>query len=234
MKKNIFKFAAIFVVGMIGGIFANQIFWPYFVIRPLFEKYNLDSRPVYMTEIKEVTVRENTALKDAAEKVNKSVVGIKSPSGGIKGSALIVTSDGFAVTLNELISQSSSTVLLEGDQYPARVLKRDVKNNLVLLKIEDGSLPTVSFAKLEELKSGERVFLLGVIENSTTTQAAVNEGIVRSFNKDFIETNIVEEKKLKGSVLFNIGGDALGINLVGEDGKVEAIPISKVRQFMGM
>ena len=71
MLKNIFKIIAIFILGTVGGIFADQILWPYFVERPLFYQYKLEKSPVYVTERKEVFIQENTALEEAIEKVGK-------------------------------------------------------------------------------------------------------------------------------------------------------------------
>jgi len=94
-------------------------------------------------------------------------------------------------------------------------------------------LPTVSFADLEKLKLGERVFLVGTIFEEEKPSKIVNEGIVKSFDKDFIKTNIFEKTTLKGSSLFDIEGKVLGINTIDSEGKVIAIPISKVKLFVG-
>lgn len=105
MLKKVFKIVAVFIIGMVGGIFADQIFWPYFVERPLFYQYRLEKAPIYVAERKEVFIQENIALTDSIEKVEKSVVGItaKSKTGKIlEGSALILTSDGLILTLADL------------------------------------------------------------------------------------------------------------------------------------
>ena len=78
MLKHIFKIIVIFIIGMVGGIFANQIFWPYFIEKPLFYQYRLEQSPIYLTERKEITIQENLALKNAIEKVEKVVIGVKS------------------------------------------------------------------------------------------------------------------------------------------------------------
>ena len=76
MSKNIFRIIVIFVIGMVGGIFANQILWPYFGESPFF--YNqLANFPVSIGETKEITIQENVALQEAVEKVEKAVVGVR-------------------------------------------------------------------------------------------------------------------------------------------------------------
>ena len=238
MTKNILKIIAIFIIGMIGGIFADQIFWPYFVERPLFYEYDLEKAPVYVTEIKEITVQENTALTEAIEKVEKAVVGVKSEtlSGKtLEGSGLIVTSDGLMVTLAELVPQGSDfSFFVDGQRLSYQILKRDSKTNLALIKLEEENLPTVSFANLDKLKLGERIFLVGLIFEKESPSNIVNEGIVKSFDEDYIKTNIFENYLLAGSSLFNIKGEALGLNTIDSEGKVISIPITKIKQFIGI
>jgi len=236
--KTLFKIIAIFILGIGGGIFADQILWPYFVERPLFSQYRLEQSPVYVTERKEITIQENVALKKAIEKVEKTVVGVrteKKDSKILEGSGLIVTSDGLVVTLAEIVPQGSTfSFFVDNEQVNFQILKRDLKENLALVKIEKSNLPTVSFADLEKLKLGERVFLVGTIFDKAVPSKIVNEGIVKSFDKDFIKTNIFEKSILKGSSLFDIEGKVLGLNNIDLEGKVIAIPISKIKEFSGL
>ena len=240
MLKNIFKILAIFILGTVGGIFADQILWPYFVERPLFYQYKLENPPVYVTERKEITIQENVAIINAIEKVEKVVMGVRTETKAgkiLEGSGLIVTADGLLITLAELVPQGSNfSFFVEGQSVNFQILKRDLKENLALVKVEKTNLPTVSFADLEKLKLGERVFLVGVIfdtQKITPPGRIVNEGIVKSFDQDFIKTNIFEKNILKGSPLFDIEGKVLGLNTIDLEGKVTAISISKIKSFAG-
>jgi len=238
MLKNIFKIITIFIIGMVGGIFADQIFWPYFVERPLFYQYRLEQAPIYVTERKEITIEENVALRNAIEKVEKAVVGVKTKTKAgkiLEGSGLIVSSDGLIVTLADLVpSGSEVTFFWEGKSPSFQILKRDLKENLALIKIEETNLPTTGFADLERIKLGERVFLVAIIfEKGRIPKKAANEGIVKTFDENSVQTNIFEKNTLSGSPLFNIEGNALGLNIIDKEGKVTAIPISKIRQFAG-
>ena len=237
MVKNVFKIIGVFILGIFGGIFADQILWPYFVERPLFYQYRLEQSPVYLTERKEITIQENMALRNAIEKVEKTVIGVRTETQAkkiIEGSGLIITSDGLVVTLAELVPQGSNfSFFVEGQSANFQILKRDLKENLALVKIEKSNLPIVSFANLEKLKLGERVFLVGVIFEKEELSKIVNEGIIKSFGEDFIKTNIFENYLLKGSPLFNIEGEVLGLNTIDKEGKVIAILISKIKTFAG-
>jgi len=233
----VLKVLAIFILGIFGGIFADQILWPYLIERPLFYQYRLEQSPVYVTERKEITVQENVALENAIEKVEKVVIGAKTVTKSqevLEGSGLTVTSDGLLVTLAELVPKGSDfSFFVDGEQVSFQILKRDLKENLALVKVGKANLPTVGFADLEKIKLGERVFLVGIIFEKAGLQKIVNEGIVKSFSQDFIKTNIFEKNILKGSPLFNIEGEVLGINEIDSEGNIAAIPISKIKSFAG-
>ncbi len=237
MKKNILKIIGLFIIGIGGGIFADQILWPYFVEKPLFHQYRLEQSPVYVTERKEVTIQENVALQNAIERVEKVVIGLRTemPMGKfIEGSGLILTSDGLVVTLAELVPQGSDfSFFINGEQPSFQILKRDLKQNLALVKLEKTNLPTVSFANLDKLKLGERVFLVATVFDKEKPSQIVNQGIVKSFSSDYIKTNMFEKYLIAGSPLFNIEGEALGLNTIDLEGKVTAISISQVKEFAG-
>ena len=237
MRKTLFKILGIFILGIFGGIFADQILWPYFIERPLFYQYRLEKAPIYLTEKKEIVIQENVALKNAIEKVEKVVIGVKTKTKQgktLEGSGLILTSDGLVVTLASLVPQGSTfSFFVEGKTAPFQILKRDLKENLALIKIEGSNLSTVSFANFEKLKLGERVFLVGVIFEKEEIKKIVNEGIVKSFDDNSIETNIFEKETLSGSPLFDIEGNVLGLNQIDSEGKIISIPIPKIKSSSG-
>jgi len=232
MKRNILYFLLILIFGMAGGIFANQIFWPYFISKPLFEKYNLEQPPVYVTERKEVTIQENTALTEAIEKISKTVIGVKTKT--IQGSGLIVTNDGLIVTLSSLIPAGQTpSFYIEGVLRGFQVLKRDAKTGLALVKFEADKLSVPDFRDLEDLKLGERVFMVSYRDGLTKS---VNEGIIKFITRSDIsgriETNIIEKDSVQGSPLFDIQGRLIGIAVYGEGGQIQAIPVSEVKNLI--
>jgi len=236
MVKNIIKIIAVFVIGTVGGIFADQILWPYFIERPLFHEYRLEQSPVYVTEVKEITIQENEALKNGIEKVEEAIVGVRSETkmGKIsEGAGLIVTSDGLVIILAELVPSGAQVDLfLDGRKIDSTVLKQN--EDLALLKIEETDLSTVGFFNFDDIRLGERVFYVGTIFNEKDIpQKAVNEGIVTSFDQDFIQTNIFEDQDVQGSSLFDIEGRLLGLNQIKKNGKVFAISITRIREFLG-
>ncbi|MBU3942401.1 serine protease [Patescibacteria group bacterium] len=228
MTKNILKIIIIFVVGLCGGLFGSQIVWP---------SYQSASLPTSIIESKEIIIQENTALQNSVEKIEKAIVGVKTKTKGgeiVSGSGLVVTSDGLIITLSELVPlKGDFTFFIDGKTPNWQILKRDTENNLVLIKLDLNDLTTVSFSNIDEIKLGERVFLGGTIFNGTKPLVVVNEGIVKFFTEEYIRTNIIEKKTLSGSALFNIKGELLGLNTIDDEERVTAIPINKIKSFLG-
>lgn len=238
MIKNIFKIVIVFLIGTVGGIFAEQIFWPYFVERPLFYQYKLETAPVYITERKEMVVQENTALQETIGKVEKTVVGVKTKTNDgamLFGSGLAVTTDGLIITAAEIVPQGSIFAFyIDGDWPLYQILKRDLANNLALIKVDNGKLNTAGFADFAKLKLGQRVFLVSMDFQATTTPAlAVDEGIITSFNEKSIKTNILAAEDLLGTPLFDIEGNLVGLVDSINNSRVSVVPITLIRQFIG-
>lgn len=246
------KILLIFILGVAGGIWAQVFLLPFLADCPSFQNFqfvkNLKEREVVIHPKTEITLQENVALRNAVEKIEKVVIGVKTvtPEGEIlAGSGLVVTADGLIITLADLVPQGSDFYFYVDGKWPAyQILKRDLKNNLALVKITDGGLSTAGFADLEKIRLGERVFLVGMeftVSTSTATTTSltppkkvVNEGIVAAIEEDIIQTNIFEKPSIAGSPLFNIEGNIVGLCRVAEDGRISAIPITFIRQFIGL
>lgn len=239
MAKNLLKILALFIIGIGGGIFADQILWPYFIERPLFQQYRLEQSPTYVTEKQETTlyVQENTAIRKSVGDVLPAVVGVKTKTTSgetLEGSGLVLTSDGFIVTLASIAPKGSEFAFFVDAKWPAfQVLKRDLSNDLALIKLEKSGLKTRGFADLTKIKLAEPVFLVGFDFSTTTPQNVVNSGIITSFSGDLIQTNIFEQKTMAGSPLFDIEGKLIGLCVIAADGRVSAIPANLIRAFTG-
>jgi S1-C subfamily serine protease len=231
MKKagTLFLFLTL---GFLGGIFSLHLFSFKYIEKYLISGEGVDLIPIEIIEKREITVRENEALLEKIEKVEKAVVAIK--TGNIEGSGLIVSSDGLLVTWSSIIPINNNfEFYINGDKASYQVLRRDIKSGLALIKLNETGLTALEFGDSERLKIGERVFLVGAVFNeSKEIQKSANEGVVKRVDK-YIKTNIIEENKLSGSALFNIEGKVLGLNLVDQKGVVYALPISEIQKFVG-
>ena len=244
MLKNILKILMVFVCGAIGGIWAQIFLLSYLVEQPFTQEFQFvkqfKERETVVNPIEEIIIQENTALKKTVERVKKTVVGIKSRTKAgkvLSGSGLIASSDGLVVTLADIVPLGAEiSLFLDNKEMAVEILQR--KSDLALLKIEETNLSTVSFAELEKMRLGEKVFLAGVIfrrqeEGGDIALKMVNEGIVKYYNDDLIHTNMFENYELLGSSLFNIKGNLIGINTIDREGKVTAIPVTKIQKFLG-
>ncbi|KKU85897.1 MAG: hypothetical protein UY15_C0020G0021, partial [Parcubacteria group bacterium GW2011_GWA2_47_9] len=128
-------------------------------------------------------------------------------------------------------------IVAMGREVKYQVLKRDVQMNLALIKLEGNGFFTVGFA--DSLKLGTRVFLAAnavsfFVDGQPQEQFIVNEGVIRVFNNDEVQTTISDKKEVKGSPLFDIQGNLVGLNDVDSTGRVVAIPAQKIREFAGL
>ena len=199
-------------------------------------RFLLPLSPVYVTERKEVKIQENVALSEAVEKTAKAVVGVKTRLADntlLEGTGVALTNDGLIVTLAELIpAKNKFAFFVEQESKSYQVLKRS-ELNLALIKLEADNLPAIGLADFEKLKLGQRVFLVGYRFGDKQSQKVVNEGIIRSLAEDKVETTIFEESFSRGSPLFDIEGNLVGLTFVDKNGLVSAIPVSRIKQFVG-
>ncbi len=232
MKKTI-KTGLFFVLGFGGGLLALHLFSFGYIEKFLLEGRS-DLAPIQLIEEREVIIKENEAIVEEVERIQRAIIGVKSST--LEGSGVIVSSDGLVVVPAELVPTGSSfSFHINGDVVPYEIRKRDLANNLALVKVEGRDLPTLEFADIERVKLGERVFLVGAIFNDRGgVIKSVNEGIIKRIESRFIRTNIFDDKILVGSALFDIRGRLLGINLIESSGEVKTIPISTIREFVGL
>ncbi len=235
MKKSFIYLLLIFIFGMAGGIFADQIFWPYFIVRPLFSKYNLDQQPVYMVEKQETIIKENVALEEAIEKVSKTIIGVRAKT--TKGSGLAVTNDGLIVTLSSLIPMGQTfNFYLEQEPQQFQILKRDAKTGLALVKLEADKLSVVDFSDVKDLSLGQRIFMVSYCHGQKGldgTARTVSQGIIKFIGNDRIETDIFKTNNVQGSPVFDIGGKLIGIVADNSLDLAEVIPVSQVKALLG-
>jgi hypothetical protein len=64
-------------------------------------------------------------------------------------------------------------------------------------------------------------------------QKIFNQGVVKTIEGNFIKTNIAEEEMLRGSPLFNVKGEIIGINDIDDEGRIITLTIDEIRKFAG-
>ncbi|MFC4219954.1 S1C family serine protease [Flagellimonas marina] len=134
------------------------------------------------------------------------------------GSGVIISPDGYIVTNNHVIANSSQlqVTLNNNKTYEAEVIGADSESDIALLKIDaEGALPYLAFGDSDNAKIGEWVLAVGNPFNLTST---VTAGIVsakaRSLGRtqSFIQTDAAVNPGNSGGALVNTNGDLIGIN----------------------
>lgn len=136
------------------------------------------------------------------------------------GSGFVIDPAGYIVTNNHVVdgARDVSVTLTNGDKYRAKVIGRDSKTDLALLKIDVGhDLPYVAFGNSDNEHEGDWVIAVG---NPYGLGGTVTAGIVsahgRNINEgpydDFIQIDAPINPGNSGGPLFNQSGQVVGID----------------------
>lgn len=138
------------------------------------------------------------------------------------GSGVIITPDGYIVTNNHVIENSTDLEVTLNDNriYKAELVGTDKKSDIALIKIDpDEDLPYIAFGDSNALEVGEWVLAVGNPFNLTST---VTAGIVSAKARDlnerdataqsFIQTDAAVNRGNSGGALVNARGELVGIN----------------------
>jgi len=244
MRKKILNIFLILIIGGFGGILADQFLLPYLSGVPSFAQFEFIKHAGNGTTIinptEKIIVTENIAIEESINKISPCLVVVQSYQNKRilnQGTGFLITSDGLLIASGDLVSLNVSQYLVfrNGYSLAAKLIKKDLENNLALFQIEDDNLPVVSLINLEDLKLGERVILVGVELKESNLNKFVNLGIIRNINGGTLEINLKEENiSANGSPLINVKGEVIGLNLVDNKGLLKTIPVNKIKEFVGL
>lgn len=163
------------------------------------------------------------------------------------GSGFVISADGFIATNNHVIEDADliEVTFPDGDTYEAKLIGRDPKTDVALLKIEAGNdLPYIEWGDSDDAKVGQWVMAIG---NPFGYAGTVTTGIVSARNRnignnvydDFIQSDVAINKGNSGGPLFNMKGEVVGMNTAiisptgGSVGLSFTTPSNLVRQVLG-
>ncbi len=137
-----------------------------------------------------------------------------------EGSGFIIDPTGYVVTNNHVIEDAESIeiTLNDGAQYPARIIGRDPKTDLALLKVDNAPpLPHVDLGNSAEARIGDWVLAVG---NPFGLGGSVNAGIIsargRDINSgpydDYLQIDAPINRGNSGGPLFDARGRVIGVN----------------------
>lgn len=139
------------------------------------------------------------------------------------GSGVIISSDGYIVTNNHVISGASevSITLNNKKSYTAKVIGADPTTDIALLKIDGKELPYLHYGNSDDIKVGEWVLAVGNPFNlNSTVTAGIVSAKARNINilsqqysiESFIQTDAAVNPGNSGGALVNSKGELIGIN----------------------
>ncbi len=136
------------------------------------------------------------------------------------GSGFVISQDGYIVTNNHVVEDAEQikVKLSNGDEYSAKVVGRDPKTDLAVVKI-DGvkDLHALALGNSEDAKVGSWVVAVG---SPFGLEQTVTQGIISGKGRvigsgpydDFIQTDASINPGNSGGPLVNMKGEVIGIN----------------------
>lgn len=136
------------------------------------------------------------------------------------GSGFVIDPSGFIVTNNHVIEDADEIIanFADGTSLPAKLLGRDPKTDLALLKVEPSKpLVAVSFGDSDKARVGDWVLAIG---NPFGFGGTVTAGIISARNRninagpydDFLQTDAAINRGNSGGPMFNMAGEVIGVN----------------------
>jgi serine protease Do len=162
------------------------------------------------------------------------------------GSGFVIRKDGIVLTNNHVVEHAKeiTVALSDGRELPAKVLGRDPKTDLAVLKIESKDpLPVAKLGDSDALEVGDWVVAIG---NPFGLNNTVTAGIVSAKGRaigqgpydHFIQTDASINPGNSGGPLFDEHGNVVGINTAifsqggGNIGIGFAIPINMAKELV--
>ena len=169
------------------------------------------------------------------------------PSGGYKqqgvGSGFVISHDGYILTNNHVVDDADQikVKLANGKEYEGKVVGRDPKTDLAIVKIAGASdLQPLKLGNSEDLKVGSWVVAVGSpfgLEQTVTAGIVSAKGrVIGSGPYDnFIQTDASINPGNSGGPLINMNGEVIGINtaiIASGQGIGFAIPVDMAKEII--
>lgn len=159
------------------------------------------------------------------------------------GSGFILNDQGYIATNNHVVEKADEikVILSDETEYVGKVIGRDSKTDVALIKIEPKKkLTSVMFGDSDQLKVGDIVVAIG---NPFGLSHSVTQGIVSAKERsigfgnydDFIQTDASINPGNSGGPLLNLQGEVVGINaaiVASAQGIGFAIPVNLAKNIL--
>ncbi|MDR1573715.1 MAG: trypsin-like peptidase domain-containing protein [Clostridiales Family XIII bacterium] len=214
--------------GFLGGYAANRTQGAYAASPGTEILYQSAIRPVSVSDVLEggaMTVAETAAaVKDVVVEITTEIVSRNGRMGQLintgAGSGVIVSSDGYIVTNNHVVSgaQSITVRLTDGNEYAATVRGMDSKTDLAVLKIGATGLTPAVLGDSSRLAAGDQAVVIGnpLGELGGTVTGGIISALDREINIDgetisLLQTDAAVNPGNSGGGMFNLYGELVGV-----------------------
>ncbi|HKR51597.1 MAG TPA: trypsin-like peptidase domain-containing protein [Pseudonocardiaceae bacterium] len=217
---------------------------------------------VTLAQVEPVVDRPAGSVAAVASRVVPAVVSLEFRVGdqGGFGSGVVIDSNGYLLTNNHVVAPAATTslatleaVFSDGTRLPARIVGRDPKTDLAVVKVEVANPTVAQLGRSSALKPGDSVIAIG---SPLGLAGTVTSGIVSAVDRpvrlegdgghgnaviDAIQTDAAINPGNSGGALVDTAGAVVGINTAirtlgmgeggGSIGLGFAIPIDTARKI---
>jgi len=147
---------------------------------------------------------------------------MQEPQAEGKGSGVTISPNGYIVTNNHVVANTAhlTVTLYNGKRYDAKLIGRDPKTDIAVIKIAASGLDAAKFGDSDTLKVGDWVIAVG---NPLNLGPTVTAGIISATNRgpirigrealeNVIQTDASINRGNSGGALADLNGDLVGIN----------------------
>lgn len=158
------------------------------------------------------------------------------------GSGIILSADGYVLTNHHVVERAGEieVQLMDDRKFPAKVVGKDARTDLALLKIEASGLSVLPLGDSDKLEVGELVLAIG---NPFGLDHSVSLGIVSRKGRalgsseafdDYIQTDASVNPGNSGGPLINMRGEVIGINtaIIPNRRVAFAIPVNLAKSLL--
>ncbi|MET9630575.1 trypsin-like peptidase domain-containing protein [Lentzea sp. NPDC006480] len=193
----------------------------------------LTDSTVTLAEVEQGKERPAGSISDIAKRVTPSVVSIEFKGANVAGvgSGVVIEAGGYILTNDHVVAPAAqdssaklSVVFTDGTRAAARIVGRDPKTDIAVVKVEVTNPTVLQFGNSDELQVGDSVIAIGSPLQLSNT---VTEGIVSALHRpvtaagenggpqvtyDAIQTDAAINPGNSGGALVDSRGALVGIN----------------------
>ena len=197
-----------------------------------------------MSSVVSIDIEQNTTSSSSYYWYSQGQSSTESESETVgSGSGVIVTSDGYIVTNNHVVSGADGikVYLQDGTEYDAQLVGTDSYTDIAVIKIDAENLPAATIGSSSSMMVGDTVYAIGNPLGVLAT--SVSKGIISGLDREvtidgqqmtLMQVNASVNSGNSGGGLFNEEGELIGIvnakaNGTNVEGIGFAIPIDTAK-----